>query len=164
LSIAAKLIEALECRQGGLLLTPVQGAVLAAFDTADLAGKEALLGPFWAKWRCYCLELHAPKLTAPICKMKAHWCRQPAPDESILPEPRLIAVRAWGRGDVQAFYKATEHAIHGCRGFAFSNDNIRHGREVRQGNMQMMLKHSASGWQFLGDPRELIFGSNPERS
>jgi hypothetical protein len=30
--------------------------------------------------------------------------------------------------------------------------------------MQMMLKHSASGWQFLGDPRELIFGSNPGRS
>ena len=51
-SLEERLAGALQCRQGGLRLYTDQVELLAAFDAADFAGKERMLGPrLWAAWR-----------------------------------------------------------------------------------------------------------------
>jgi hypothetical protein len=53
MSLEEQVIDALQCRQGGIKLYPDQAEVLAQFDSADLAGKERMLGSLWPAWKSF---------------------------------------------------------------------------------------------------------------
>jgi hypothetical protein len=61
ISLEEQIVDALQCRQGGIKLHPDQVEVLAQFDAADIVEKERMLGSHWPAWRSYVLANSVPR-------------------------------------------------------------------------------------------------------